>query len=344
MSIPAEVERANKLRWDLRKEGHYEVYYITLNHTKSSSGFWIRYTLNSPGENLGAPYAQIWFSYFNAREPQRNFALKRTFPIDEMRANAEPFHLRIGDCELSNGRVVGGIDGMGHEAFWDINFKPAEKVYHHLPGALYLPGMADTAVLSPNLRVHFDGVIRIDGTKLDLKSDPGCQTHLWGRKHAHRWTWAHVGNFAEDHTACFEGLCVQVKRLEIPIAPLTFFTLTYRGKEYRFNEFHTSFRARSRFSTGLWHFRASQDNILFLGEITAKPQDMVTAEYTDPDGEKAWCHNSETGSASIKIFKRKNFAAAWKPADALTCLGAAHVEYAARRQDPDVRAFIEETL
>ena len=52
---------ANRMRWAFQR-GHYEVWYATLSHLASRTGFWIRYTLEAPEEGHGEPYAQLWFA------------------------------------------------------------------------------------------------------------------------------------------------------------------------------------------------------------------------------------------------------------------------------------------
>lgn len=342
MNASNDSDRANALRWTAGERGRYEVYYATMNHLKSGAGFWIRHTLNAPCEGMGAPYAQVWFSYFNYREPERNFAIKKRYPIGDLRANHDPFHLRIGDCELGGNRIIGGLTGQGHDAFWDLNFIPAATVHRLLPGVFYLGGLADTKVLSPNLHIHFHGQIRVDGVKYDFKGDPGCQTHLWGKKHAHRWVWAHCGAFAEDPSAVFEGIAVQVKRAGVTSPPLSFISLFHRGKAHRLTEIYDPLRIRSRYGSGLWSFFAITGNQLYRGEISCRPQDCVRAEYSDPDGEKAYCHNTETGSSSIRIYKRKNRLSAWRQTDTITSVATTHVEFGSREPDPAVTNVFEE--
>ncbi len=47
-----DVAEANRMRWEFQR-GHYEVWYATLTHLPSRTGFWIRYTLAAPTEGHG---------------------------------------------------------------------------------------------------------------------------------------------------------------------------------------------------------------------------------------------------------------------------------------------------
>lgn len=342
MSGTDEAKRANRLRWVSGDTGHYEVYYLTLNHLASKSGFWIRYTLTAPEPVHGGAYAQIWFSYFNYRSPERNFALKQRYPIGELKSAADPFSLRIGNNVLEAGHASGAIAGLGHDASWDISFAPSKTVHYHLPKFLYSIELADTVALCPNLDAHFTGTIKLDGETLELRGDPGCQTHLWGSKHAERWAWAHCNGFREDPGAVFEGLCVQVKRLGLSLPPLNLLHLRFRGRDYNFTDVHTALRCGGSFETGLWRFHAVSGRTLFRGEISCRPEDMVCAEYFDPDGERAYCHNSEVGDAAIRMYTRPNPLASWRHVDTITSIATTHAEFAARERDPIVKNTIEE--
>src|SRR5215813_9514667 len=124
----------NVMRWQ-RQPGHYEVWYLTLNHRPTETGFWIRYTLEAPLH--GDAYAQLWFSCFDVREPARAFAINRKFTIAKLAHTAEPFELEIGDSVLRHGSARGTLSGAGHTAEWDLAWAPPVDAHHHLPKVIY---------------------------------------------------------------------------------------------------------------------------------------------------------------------------------------------------------------
>lgn len=341
MSVPRNPEQANRMRWAKGRRGHYEVYYLTFNHLKTKSGFWIRYTMTAPEQGGGEPWAQLWFSYFNYREPAKNFAVTRKFPISALRAEHDAFQLLIGHNGLDDGRAVGRIEGLGHKAEWDFRFIPSETVHLHLPRLLYRVDIADTLAVCPHLDVYLNGKVTIDGHTLELKNEPGNQTHLWGEKHAQRWAWVHCNAFEDDRSAVLEGLSVQIKRAGVTLPPLNFLFFRYHGKDYRFTELHNLPRTGGKFELGLWQIRAHAGNTLFKGEISARYEDMVCAEYVDPDGDPAWCHNTEVGHCAIRVYQRTNPLASWRHVNTLTSLATTHVEFAGRARDPRVTRDIE---
>lgn len=335
-------EKENALRWDGKSRGHYEVYYMTFNHIKSGRGFWIRYTMTSPVAGGDEPWAQLWVSCFDATNPDWNFAITKKFPISELSASTNPFSLRIGACSLSLGAANGSLSGDGHDVSWNLSFAPGGKVHYMLPQFIYKAELADTLALVPEVNAKFNGEMIIDGERLEFSGDPGCQTHLWGSKHAVRWAWAHCNAYDEDDTAVFEGLSVQIERFGIELPPMSIFAVWHNGEKYDMTGVGSMLTSSCKFETGKWKVHGSRGNVRFECEFECRPENLVRAEYTDPDGDKAWCHNTETGFSRIKIFRRDNLFAKWKLDKTLTCRNLAHMEFAARKKDPAVHKNIVE--
>ena len=195
------TERDNRMVWDGRPS-HYEVWYLTLSHLPSRTGFWIRYTLESPRLGDGEPYAQLWFARFDGNDPSRTFGVNRRFPAARLTTVAEPFSVTISDSVLRHDGMAGSLDveaggdpGQApHHVTWNLRWTPSVATHHQLPPLAYLAPV-DTRVLSPNLDVAIDGEIVVDGERYELRGAPGGQTHLWGKKHAYSWGWSHCNAF-----------------------------------------------------------------------------------------------------------------------------------------------------
>lgn len=332
----AEID--NIRRWDGQQRGHYEVWYLTLNHRDSGTGYWIRYTLESPKEDVGQPYAQLWFACFDPRHPSRTFAINRKFPIDALTSGADPFAVTIAGSVLRNDGATGSLQGGGHTARWDLSWTPSATTHRHLPGVMYRRGgLGDTTVLSPNLDVAISGTIEVDGHTYDLGNEPGGQTHLWGRKHAHEWAWGHCNAFEDHPGAAFEALTVRLKRRGRVLPPLTIFCLYLEGREYRFTDYRDVVFTRGTFGTGRYQFRAASARIRIEGEYTCNPDDMVVATYHDPDGEAAFCANTEIADLRLTVFERPHPLARWRETAHLVAPGTGHFEVGGRQRDVRVR-------
>lgn len=321
--------------WDGVKRGHYEVWYLTLNHRPSRTGFWIRYTLESPLAGHGDPWAQIWFAAFDADDPSRNFALNRRFPIDAMRARGAPFEIAIADGNvLRHEAARGAIEGAGHRARWDLTWLPAERTHRQLPGLIYRTSFADTKVLTPNLDVPIRGTIEIDGRTLHFEGEPGGQTHLWGRKHAHAWAWGHCNAFEGRRGAALETLTAVLKRRGVVLPPVTVLTLYLDGEALRWSELRHTLVTRGRFGTARYAFAAISPDARVEGEYTCRPEDMISTEYADPDGEPSYCANTEVADLRVTVWRRGLLR--FREAARLVAPKTGHFEVAGRSPDPAI--------
>ncbi|MEZ4450914.1 MAG: tocopherol cyclase family protein [Nannocystaceae bacterium] len=327
------TEADNHRRWDGEARGHYEVWYLTCNHLESATGYWIRYTLEAPLD--GEPYAQLWFAFFDHRQPAHNFAIHRTLPIAAMRAAVGPFSVTVGEGVLGHDRCAGSIAGAGHRASWDLRWIPATETHLHLPPLMYRRGgLGETSVLSPNLAVPLSGEIVVDGRRFTLAGDPGGQTHVWGRKHANAWAWAHCTSFVGPHSAAFEALTVRLRRRGVTLPPLTILALELDGESYHFTRFRHTLRTEGSWATGRYTFRARGARVRLHGELTARPEDMVVAPYVDPDGERSYCANTEVGDGRIVVERREG--GRWIELAELRAAGTAHFELGGRARDPAI--------
>lgn len=326
------MEKDNWMVWD-RELGHYEVWYTTLSHRASQTGFWIRYTLEAPIPGHGEPYAQLWFARFDPHDPEATFGFNRRFPIGDLVGSTTPFSIRIGDAELRHDGIRGALSGGGHEARWDLSWTPAAVTYRLLPDFAYGASFASTQVLSPNQSVAARGTIVVDGRTYTLEEEPAGQTHLWGRKHAYSWGWAHANCFDHGRLASIEALSVRLKRGSIILPTLTVFTLFVDGERLDFRSAWQLPLARGEFRTGLYRFVGISPQAKVEATFTCRPDDMVLAEYVDPDGDPAFCHNSCCATAEIKLSRRSPFVARFRDAGKLVATRTAHFEWAARAGD-----------
>lgn len=324
----------NACRWDGARRGHYEVWYLTCNHLASRTGYWIRYTLEAPLAGRGDPYAQLWFARFDKRDPSRTFAINRVVPIETFSAGDRPFCVRIGDAELRHDAMRGAIAGAGHDVSWDLRWRPAAHTHRHLPGLMYRRGgLGDTTVLSPNLDVPVRGTVRVDGRAVEFSGDPGGQTHLWGRKHAHAWAWGHCNAFDGHPGAAFEVLTVRLRRRGRVSPPLTLLSLYAGGAAYCMTGFADTLRARGTWTTGRYAFRAERGDVRIEGEFSCRPDDMVVARYADPDGEPAYCSNTEVGDLRVTLWRRAGRRGPWREQMRLVAPGTGHFETGGRTRD-----------
>ena len=320
------TEADNIQRWDGARRGFYEVWYLTLSHRPSQTGFWIRYTLESPLHE--PPYAQLWFARFDARDPDHPFGIHQRVPATALHGQARPFSVRIGASELTHGRARGQIAGAGHEAAWDLAWQPSATTHHHLPGTMYRRGgLGETTVLSPNLDIALHGTITVDGQRYELAGEPGGQTHVWGRKHAHSWAWAHCNAFAGRPGACLEALSVNLVRAGVPLPRLTLFSLYLDGRCHRFTGFRQLLATGGDYAPGRFSMRGRSADLRIEASFTCRPEEMLLAPYMDPDGAPCWCANTEIADVRVVVEERDTGPGrAWRTRDVLEAPRLGHFE------------------
>jgi len=330
-------EIANQMRWDGESRGHYEVWYLTLNHRHSGLGVWIRYTLEAPEREHGEPYAQLWCAVFDRADPAANIAIHRRFPIGELSTDDRPFAVRIGDNELRNDGALGVLRGDGHELRWELSWRPASTVHHQMPSVMYRRGgLGETTVLSPNLSVPVEGSLVVDGRRYEFSGESLGQTHLWGRKHAHDWAWAHCTTFAGEQVAALECLTVRLKRMGRVLPPLTMLTLYLDGVEHRFNRLRQALSGRTTgtIASCSYTFSGRSGRLRLRGHFSCRPEDMIVAPYLDPDGAPSYCANTEVGDLELVVERREG--SAWVEHATLRAEGTAHFEIGGRERDPRI--------
>ncbi|MSP62284.1 MAG: hypothetical protein EXR72_18525 [Myxococcales bacterium] len=324
-------EQDNRIVWDYRP-GHYEVWYCTLSHRASGTGFWIRYTLEAPLPGHGEAYAQLWFARFDPADPSLTFGFNKRFPIGDLHETAHPFSVAIGEAIMRHDGMIGALSGAGHEVSWNFSWRPAATTHAMLPGFAYKSGLVITKVLSPNNNVPASGEIIVDGRRYDLSSDPAGQTHVWGKKHAYAWGWAHCNAF-DDPDASIEALSVRLKRGSVILPTLTLFKLDLGREVIDFREAWRFPLARGSFQTGRYHFLGAGADTKVEADFTCRPDDMVLTEYVDPDGDPAFCHNTCCGDAAVTVWKRSPFVGRWREHRRLRATNTAHFEWGGRAGD-----------
>ncbi len=332
------AERDNCLKWDGRSPGHYEVYYLKLNHRESGCAWWLRYTLLAPQRGKGTAVAEVWGIFFDPNDPSLNRAFKQTFPAAEgARWQSEPFSFRVGErAELSHSSARGELRDGESSLAWDLRWEPCTETFYHFPiAAMYRWPIPKTKLLSPNVDLRFYGSVSVDGRTFVLSGEPGQQSHLWGSKHAYQWVWANCNAFEGHSDRCFfEGLSAQIKLgpWKAPFATLV--ALELDGQRYSLGGLWTAYRTRSDIALPAWSFAAKRRDIKLWGRLSARYEDFVGVEYTDPDGEKLWCNNTKVADCEVNLARRVN--GRWTEPVVLAASRSAALEFVAHRKDPRI--------
>jgi hypothetical protein len=322
----------NVLRWD-GTPGHYEVHYLSATDAASGIGLWIRYTMVAPID--GDPVCSLWFM---AMDPAGDVRVgrKATFPIDQLVAEPEPFRLCIGDSELSDRGMAGGFEDVSWELRWERS-----RAYEHVHPLLRRGRIAKTVLTLPHADLAVEGTVAFGGRELTLEGARGGQAHLWGSKHANRWAWAHCNDFAGHEGAFLDGVSVFVPRLGREIGPSTPVVGRFLDEDFVATTPIAVMRAPSTFGLSSWHFESVAGKRKIVCEVDAPRQSLVGVTYDDPDGDLAYCYNSEASSMRVSVFDKAwpgRFP--WMLRDTLESDGRAHFEYGQREPVPGIELLV----
>lgn len=320
----------NALRWD-GEPGHYEVHYLTTTDPATGVGLWIRQTMLAPTDPAHPATCAIWFVATFPGAPA--VARKETLPISEMHAYADPFRLRTGRAELTDR----GMRGVVQDATWDLAWAPG-RGYRHVSRPLERTGVARTVLVLPHGDLAISGTVVLPGGReLVLDSAHGGQAHLWGSKHSARWTWAHCGDFTdaegEPQTGTFlDGVSVYVPRFGREVGPSTPVVGRFEGEDFAATSPLAVLRGPSSFGLTSWAFATTAGKRRLDVEVDAPRASLVGVTYTDPDGDQAYCYNSEVASMRVSVLDRAH--GRWTLRRRLVSDGRAHFEYGQRSPVP----------
>jgi hypothetical protein len=321
---------ANALRWS-GDPGHYEVYYLTLTEPETGIGLWIRYTMVAPEPGGEPASCSLWFLAMDPRPASASpVGRKVSFPISELTARQDPFELRIGDATLSDSGMAGSFEDFS----WELAWTPSARPYEPVHPVLQRVGAAQTVLVLPHADVAIDGHVVLAGERIEVAGVRGGQAHLWGSKHARRWAWVHCSDFVDSEGApvpgtFIDGVSAVVSRLGREVGPSTPVVGRVNGRDFSSTSPIRILRNSSDFDLTSWRFEAKDGGRKLVGEVQAPREHLAGVTYHDPDGELAYCYNTEVATLRLEAHEDGEVRT-------FTSTGRAHFEYAQRSPIPGV--------
>ena len=326
-------KRWNDLQWDGRP-GHYEVYYLTFTDPATGIGFWIRYTMVAPLPETGEEATcSLWLCAMDPADPARNVGIKSSLPVASLTARTDPFQLKVGEATLSDQGMAGTIEQGGKRYSWELQWAPRLRAYGHVHPLLRAMKLAKTVLFLPHPDLEVSGTVELDDRRIEVSGARGGQAHLWGSKHASRWAWVHCNDFYGDHGTArsdtfVDGVSVFVPRFGRQLGPNTPVVGRVDATDLGSIGPVAVTRNASEFDLTGWRFEANGRGVRVRGNVSARREDLVGVTYHDPDGELAYCYNTEVADMRLEVFRR--ISRSWTQVDELRADGRAHFEYAQR--------------
>jgi hypothetical protein len=331
-------EKYNLVRWHESQRGFYEVFYLKWSDPSQGIAAWLRYTLLAPRSKNRDPEVSVWATFFDAKDPGKNCALKKTYSIREARIEKEIFYLSGGPSAIFDQGARGELTDGNKRFTWELKFQEKSLALRYLPHPFYSLPFPKTKFLVPRLSTRISGEFVVNDRKFLLNNVPAHQGHLWGKEHATSWLWSNGNTFIEDPNFCLDALSAQVMvggRLSPPLTLLFFY---WEGRLYRFNSPRQWFLNRSRHELDRWHFEAGTSDLRFVGELTTSPEEMVAVRYEDPTGSERFSHHTETADLKIQILKEEK--SGWKSIKTLTASKSVAFEAVQPKLDSRVKLLI----
>src|SRR5438128_1130704 len=116
---------------------------------------------------------------------------------------------------------------------------------------------------------------------------------------ASRWAWTHCNDFESLEGeprpgSFFEGVSVFVPRLGRELGPNTPIVGRFGGEDFSSTGPLQVTRTDSRFGLTSWQVEARGGDRRVVADVDADREQLVGVTYHDPDGDLAYCYNSET--------------------------------------------------
>ena len=302
------------------KAGRLEVWYATLSDPLTRAGLWIHCETVAPLH--GPAYAHGWATWFPPDEPPRT-----------ERFGPQPATPAVG-TDWFNAAGVRAADrqlcGRAASLAWDLSWADTGRPLWTFPRVTWerelLPGaqvvIAPTADFTGSLTTEHQAgtAVRVDGWR-------GGVAHIYGHGNAKRWAWLHAdlggGDVVEVVTA------VSHKPGLRRLAPMAFVRFRIDGKDWPASPL-PSLRMRTTLGLQHWQLQGGIGGRRVLIRVDQPPDRCVSLGYTDPDGGKAVCTNTEQADVHVEIDDRR-----W------SVLGTGHAEVGLRGSAaPDINERI----
>ena len=329
-------EQDNLTRWDESKKGFYEVWYLKWNDPAQGIAAWLRYTLLAPLSR--DPEVSVWGIFFDSKDPKKNVAIKKTYPLGDARIEREIFYFAAGPSAIFDSGARGELAEGQDKISWELKFENNALSLRPFPSLLYLGNLPKTKLVAPYLSTKISGEFVVNDRSFSLQAVPAHQAHLWGTEMADSWVWGNCNAFEEDPDFCFEGLSANIKvgnRLSPPMTLLFFY---WEAKLHRFNSPLNWVTNRSRHELDRWHFEAGMRGFRFVGDLFSRSEEMVGLRYEDPSGSSRFCHNTKVADLKIEVLREKK--SGWECVKTFNASKTAAFEVVQPNLDRRVRLWI----
>ncbi len=309
-----EGERQLAPRWD-GTPGRTEVWYSTITDPTNGTGIWLHQELVAPSD--GSPTrVHGWIALYPPKGS-----------VEHARFGPDPWPPDLPFSLPQTGAGVRRLRGNAGPYAWDLTEHQAGKPLYTFPRWAWHHEVLPAAQMLPAAASHYTGTIHHPGGVLYLDRAPGATARIYGHGNPKRWTWLHAdlghGNILEIVAA------ISKKPGLNRLPPMVFLRLRRNGRDWPRGALRPAigWAGLGRFTAdiGLPTWTVTGRTLLRRVRVTVtQPEERTLAlEYTDPDGSRAVCRNSEAADAEIVL---ERWWGRWRPEASWTLAGTAHAE------------------
>lgn len=278
------------------KAGRLEVWYATLTDPRTGTGVWIHHEVVAPADG-GPPRALGWISVFPPDGP----------PVTERFGPGEPAAPEVGEDPAYFGTAGvrasrGLLSGDAGRIRWRLDVTEGGGPLYTFPRWVWQRRLLPAAQVVPAPDARFDGVLEVDGRRLELAAASGAVARIAGHGNAKRWAWLHADLGDGDVLELVAAVARRPLMRALP--PLPLLQLRFGGRDWPADPLLAAPRFTARLGTPQWSVHGRVGRRRLRVEVEQRPEDCVTLRYTDPDGSTATCVNTERASAEIVLERR----------------------------------------
>ncbi|WP_338674853.1 hypothetical protein V1460_19060 [Streptomyces sp. SCSIO 30461] len=302
--------------------GRTEVWYTTLTDPATGSGVWLHHELVAPTDG-SEPYAHGWAAVFPENEPVRH---ARFGPVKWV-GNESGF--AADGISAEPGRLTGAAGALS----WELTEQPTDTALFTFPRWSWRRPLLPAAQILPAARATYRGTFAYGNTTLALDSAPGASARIYGRGNARRWAWLHAdlgdGDVLEIVTA------VSMRPVLRHLPPLVFLRLRKDGRTWPRRPERSAIgwagigRFRADIGLPTWTVTGRAGPRRIRVEVDQPAERTLALDYTDPDGARAVCRNTERADAHA-VLERRRWGGSWRIEAEWTLTGTAHAEVGTR--------------
>ena len=268
--------------------GGYESWFVSARDPASRRALWIRHTRLQP--SAGPESAALWCMLADPDLGPEPVVVKQVFGTLPATAVAGPARFR------------GTASMAGQQTRWDLAITDGQPELRPLqPAMLYRAPLPRTKVVASVPDGLVSGVIEAAGHRLEVDQWRGTVGHNWGREHADRWVWLHVG-FGAAGTDWLELVLARIKvgRVRLPWTAMG--AISLGGERIRLGGLGR--RVLVRAAPGQLTASIPAPGGRLHLRVSSHEDDAVGVVYVDPPGGTRLVRHAGLATVNLRIGRR----------------------------------------